>query len=247
MSIPRYRSWVRRYRNGRPISVQHRRWVRRVGVVAALAGLLAGATASPVQAHPHDESGFPPQFWGHCTPPSFVHIHTLDITSGSGFRDWLWGWEIKSVTPRFIKSEGRFSTNNTDSPQNVTFTSQESRTVSFTTTHQATNTVSRQFTFGLTIQTAFQLTRSVTTSTTTTLGVNVAATVPPRSTVQADYGVQVFDIGFIFRNYHRRPWDQPCRLQGEHGLQTVTVPTTDQGWQVSVIPASTPFGNSVYS
>jgi hypothetical protein len=229
------------------ITPLQRRRTRRSGV-AALAGLLAGLLVLVVpgqaQAHPHYGPGLDERFGTHCVLPSFNHIHILD----PGTSDWVWGYEIQFVNPRFIKSEGRFSTNNTDVPQSVTFTSQVSQTVSISTTHTATTQVQGRFFDGLLmVQDQFSISRTVTQSTTTALGVNVTATAPPRTTVQGDYGVHVYDIGFIFRVYHRFPANQPCRLQGQTGTNIITVPTNDQGWQVSTFPAAGRATESVFS
>jgi hypothetical protein len=209
-----------------------RRWLRWSGAVATLAGLLAGSAIvapTPAQAHPVLGREV------HCIPPSFIHAHALDPSG-----DWLWGWEFVSATPIVLKSEGRFVDNHTDFPQSVTFTSQESHTFTLSTTHSETRTQTTTIIEGLQRQQQIGVSQTVTDSTTTQIGISVTATAPPRTSVQGDYGVRAFRVGFVFRVYHRGggffDTQRPCVLQGQTGLLEMTVPTSDHGWATSNIP-----------
>lgn len=212
--------------------IERRRWPRWPGMAATVACLLVGSfavAATPAQAHPvlGRET--------HCIPPSFIHAHAID-SSGN----WLFGWEFVSATPTFLKSEGRFVDNNTNFPQSVTFTSQQSQTFTVSTTHSATQSMTATVVQGLSQQQGIGVSQTVTQSTTTQIGVSTTATAPPRTTVQGDYGVRAFRVGFVFRVYFRGNGyfgtPAPCVLQGQTGLLEMTVPTTDHGWLVTNIP-----------
>jgi hypothetical protein len=213
----------------------------RLGLAAVLAGLLAGSLAvvAPAGAHPHDEERpleFGNRRHNHCIPPSNIHNHALD----PGSADWLWGYEYVSANQRFIKSEGRSVANNTDVSQTVTFSSQTAQTHTVTTTHTETAKITKAFKI-LTVEATFQLSRAVTDTTTTTIGISTTVVVPPHTRVQADYGVYVYDVAFWFNVFFRRGAQsppQPCVRQGLSGHHLLTVPTRDQGWEVGFIPLS---------
>jgi hypothetical protein len=114
------------------------------------------------------------------------------------------------------------------------------RTVSTTLSLQ--ETVTRMFTNNVVgntnIQTQFGISRQLTVSTTTSIGVNATATAPPHSTVQGRYGINVYDFVVRFFVFYHKTWSQPgvqCVIQGQTGNGTLTNPTVDQGWQIQQV------------
>jgi hypothetical protein len=100
-------------------------------------------------------------------------------------------YTLISATPRFFPSERRSVTNNLDTPISTKFTTSQSTTFTQTVTI-GVNVKVKEF-LELTVSSAVTLTR------TTASGIEAAVTIPPHSTVTAEYGVDGFDTSY-------QPW-----------------------------------------
>ncbi|MGH3389305.1 MAG: hypothetical protein ACRDOO_10555 [Actinomadura sp.] len=197
--------------------------------------MLLALGATPASAHPHDnERPDDPFLPNHCTPPANIHVHTLD----PGSLDWLFGFDLRSATETFRKTEGQFFDNFTDQPINFEFTSTLSEMFSTTSSQSLSSSVTRTFVTGLSSQSAITLSSSTTFSRTIGSGVKVNTSIPPRTRAQVDFGSSVADIKYIFHVFHRFPAQLACVQQGVTGLQTMIVPMVDQGWRLSFVPLS---------
>ena len=204
-------------------SATHRRFrLRRTSVAAALAGLVAGLVTVVSPAPAHADIKWPP-----CWEFGTFRIHDPESLR------WLFVFTVRSATPTFLKSEGRFATNHTDREQTVQFTSSVTDTKTMATAVNFSAGTRRQIVQNVfEISASFGITRTVTESTATSIGVNVTITAPPRSTVQGDYGVRGYILDHDYAVYDRRT----CELQGHIPNATMTIPTTDQGWETRIIP-----------
>ncbi|MEN3615292.1 hypothetical protein AAH979_37920 [Plantactinospora sp. ZYX-F-223] len=161
-----------------------------------------------------------------------------------GARDWEWVpssperpvWESYDYlsfnsTPTFNVSDTRIAVNNLDTPASVTFTSQQSQTfsVSVSASMKASLLKKLELTVGSNVQ----------WSRTTAVGVSVTATVPPRSGIRGDYGVQAYDVTFEAQTWGRRTIQigyPPSRIYTceDLGVRTyhINAPTDLEGWRV---------------
>ncbi|GAA0905652.1 hypothetical protein [Virgisporangium aurantiacum] len=146
------------------------------------------------------------------------------------------GWSAKplsvaSSSPSFLTSESLIVANNLDTPVTATFTSTTSRT--FTVSATAGISIPNLFGF-LNVN----VSSTITSSTTTAIGVNAQATVPPHQRVIGDYGVDAYDV--YFNAYwviklHTSPggcwvWADTMGYEVLHA----TAPTNTQGWQLRI-------------
>jgi hypothetical protein len=151
----------------------------------------------------------------------------LGLTGWQGYR-----FTTLSATPKFLISDGRTLTNNTDLPVTYTIASSVSQTFSVSATA------------GITANAGSYLTASVSSnivmSRTTALGVTLSTTVPPRSTFIAEYGVDGFDVSYLVEAWstvyvgdNPPPTDVQwgCTEMGTFPQQTLA-PTHLEGWRL---------------
>ncbi|TDC86183.1 hypothetical protein E1193_00515 [Micromonospora sp. KC606] len=182
-------------------------------VVAAIASLLLAVLPGPAQAATTADSTVRP----HGIVPAHVKVYTL----------------ISSV-PTFNVAEGRSVINALDAPVTTTFTSNQSRTytVSTSTGHQASF-----FNF-LTVS----VSQNATLSRTTALGVSATTVMPPRTRVLAEYGIEAFDIVYDVQGYtclgsNCRTCPVNCNKNGGPTREARNVPTVIEGWRLTSTPA----------
>ncbi|HEV8556455.1 MAG TPA: hypothetical protein VGR06_08680 [Actinophytocola sp.] len=152
----------------------------------------------------------------------FPDNHTHDRVS-------LTFWVLQR-TPTFNPAARTFVDNRTDQPVMATFSLTDSATQS------RTFTISESQTTGITgsfINTSFN--RTVSTSTTDSITTSISITgsqvVPPHSRVNADFGVDAFNVTYNVAFWQRS--DHECWYHGSHDNVVANVPTTSQGWRFS--------------
>lgn len=152
---------------------------------------------------------------------------------GGGHRTVYESYDYLSFisTPTFNVSDRRIAVNELDTPNSVTFTSEQSQTWSIT--------VGASMEKSLTETLKLTVSADITHSRTTSIGVSVTATVPPRSTVLGEYGIQAFDVTFEARTYQKIiDFDGPTRQRCEDlGVSThhVNAPTDREGWRTRLL------------
>lgn len=124
-------------------------------------------------------------------------------------------------------TESRIVVNDLDVPVTATFSSQESHTFTIAVTSGVT--FSNLFGF-LNVN----VSSTITSSTTTQIGVTAGTTVPPHSAVIGDYGVNVYDVTFMGYVVIRRSiggcWVHESTMG--HEEQYTPAPTYIQGWRL---------------
>jgi hypothetical protein len=155
----------------------------------------------------------------------------VPVVSGGQF---LWyesyDFALVSSSPTFNVSDSRAAYNQLDTPVGVTFTSSQSRTYTISTSASMQAKLLSWLTA--------TVSRDITQSRTTQVGVSVSATVPPLSGVQADYGVQAYNVTYnvhTVRMYFLLSGTTSCSDLGT-ATQTVNAPTTVEGWRVYEVP-----------
>jgi hypothetical protein len=126
----------------------------------------------------------------------------------------------------FLVADSRLVVNSLDTPATASFTSTVSRTFG----------VSGSVGVGLPKLLPFltiNVSASITSSTTTAIGVTASAPVPPHSSVIAEYGALAYAVTYDTYLVLRRA-DQICYLPNNPvgSTFTVTAPTTLHGWRV---------------
>jgi hypothetical protein len=135
---------------------------------------------------------------------------------------------VVSAQPSFLTSESRVVVNELDTPVTATFTSQASRTF----TIAATAGVSFSGLFGFL---SANVSSTITSSTSTSLGVNAQAVVPPQARMFGDYGVDAYDVSFDAYKVLRRGTGGGCWVQAStmgYEVHSATAPTYIQGWRL---------------
>jgi len=141
----------------------------------------------------------------------------------------LWGLPeyVISANETFRVTESRIVVNDLDAPATATFSSQESHTFSVGATSG--------FTFNnLAGFLNINVSSTITSSTTTQIGVTASTTVAPHSAVIGDYGVNVYDVTFMGYLINRRSiggcWVHESTMG--HEEQFTPAPTFIQGWRL---------------
>lgn len=199
-----------------------RTWRTRIGLVAGLAGLLAGLAVVLTPAAASAGAIVP------C--PSGISewrkiFQYKSRTIWEGYR-----YTLHSSTPTFMVSDGRVLDNGTDNPISYQITSSVSQTFSVTQT------------VGIQTNPTSWLTASVSTqivaSRTTAIGVSITTTVPPRSRLIAEYGVEGYYVTYAMEawraeNYTRQPplTGDRCEEWGYYP-QSTYAPTLLEGWRL---------------
>jgi hypothetical protein len=137
---------------------------------------------------------------------------------------------ILQKTPTFNPAAQTFVDNRTDQPVMATFSLTDSRTQSktFTITESTSTGVTGSFfntTFNRTVS------QSTTDSITTTISITGSQVVPPHSRVNAEFGVDAFNVTYNVAFWQRS--DHECWYHGGRDNVTANVPTTSQGWRFS--------------
>jgi hypothetical protein len=135
---------------------------------------------------------------------------------------------VVQAQPSFLTSESRIVVNDLGTPITATFTSQTSRT--FTIAVSSGVSVSGLFGF-----LSANVSTTITSSTTTSIGVTAQATVPAHSQVIGDYGVNSYHVTFDAYKVLRRQniggcWVKESTMGFE--VEQATAPTNIQGWRV---------------
>jgi hypothetical protein len=143
------------------------------------------------------------------------------------------GWfaqplNVISSHPSFLTSESRVVVNDLDTPVTATFTSQTSRTFGISATAGVTFT-------GLFGFLNVNVSSTITSSTTTSIGVNAQGTVPPHNRMYGDYGVDAYDVEFTAYWVIKTHAPNACWVWADTmGYEVVhaTAPTYIQGWRL---------------
>jgi hypothetical protein len=141
----------------------------------------------------------------------------------------VWGLpeSIVSVNSTFEVADSRIVVNDLDTSAMATFTSQVSRTFTIAVTSGA----SFNNLFGFL---NLNVSNTITSSTTTQLGVSTTTTVPAHSAVIGDYGVEAFDVTFMGYEVNRRSiggcWVKESSMG--HEVEYTPAPTYIQGWRL---------------
>ena len=181
-------------------------------VVAAIASVLLAAVPGTAQAAPSDSIVRPSG-----VIPGHAKVYTL----------------ISSV-PAFNVADGRSVINTLDAPVTTTFTANQSRTFTVSTSAG----VEASFFMFLTASVSINATLSRTTA----LGVSTTTVVPPRTRVLAEYGIEAFDIVYDVQDYvclgsNCRTCPVKCTKNGGPTREARNVPTVIEGWRFTSTPA----------
>ena len=134
---------------------------------------------------------------------------------------------VISASENFEVTESRLVRNDTDFEVTASFSSEQSHTFSIAVTS------------GVTFNNLFgflnaNVSNTITSSTTTTIGVTAETTVPAHTTVIGDYGVDVFSVTFMGYVVIRRSiggcWVRQSTMG--HDQQFTPAPTYIQGWRI---------------
>jgi hypothetical protein len=143
---------------------------------------------------------------------------------------------VLSATKSFVPAFGKFFDNFQDVPQPVTYTATESRTT--TVTISVATTVDRAI-MEQKLTTKLQTTVStqIVQQRTTSFGVEIPATVPPRTRLLGEFGMEeyavTYQVDLYFQGY--RDGRLECvRLSSTQGA--TQAPTINEGWQFRTLP-----------
>jgi hypothetical protein len=207
------------------------RW-RRIAIALAVA--LAGGLTVAVPSGTASATTICLNYPGSSTTLRFPNPYTDPVT-GQQHRFWfpdghdhdeviLTFW-IHQSTPTFNVAAQTFVDNRTNDVQMGQFSTTQSRT--FTISETVSTGVSSGFmqtTFSRTVSNT--VTHSITTSTTIT----ASGPVPPHSRVNADFGVDAFNVTYDVAFWQ---WDDnKCWWHGTRTNVQANVPTTSQGWRL---------------
>ncbi|MFY1669389.1 hypothetical protein ACN27G_05445 [Plantactinospora sp. WMMB334] len=210
---------------GRAAGQGGRRWRARLGVLAALAGLLA---VPVVTVAPGVASA------GAIVPcPGTITSWKLISSSRAG-RVWEgYRYTLYSATPTFLVSDGQLLDNGTDSTVSYTITSRVSQTFSIQTTIGISATGQQDF---LTTNVSTQIVSTQVTE----RGVSIQVPVPPRTRLIAEYGVEAYQVSYAVEAWRAttRINEQPvtggrCEEWGYYP-QNSTAPTHIEGWRLRI-------------
>jgi hypothetical protein len=141
----------------------------------------------------------------------------------------VWGQpeSVVSASSTFQVADSRVVVNDLDTPVTATFTSQVSRTF----TIAVTSGVSFNNLAGFL---NINVSSTITSSTTTQIGVSTTATVPAHGSVIGDYGVEAYDVTFngyvVIRRSIGGCWVNANTMG--HSTEFTPAPTYIQGWRL---------------
>ncbi|WP_380824622.1 hypothetical protein [Sphaerisporangium rhizosphaerae] len=135
-----------------------------------------------------------------------------------------------SVTPQFLVSDGQLLDNGTDSPVRYTISSSRSQTFRVAATTGVTATPGPYLTANVSA--------TIEMSRTTSIGVNLETTVPPRTRLIAEYGVDGYNVDYAIEAWRVRKTDgktpvtgDQCEEWGWYPQHTIA-PTHLEGWRL---------------
>jgi hypothetical protein len=143
-------------------------------------------------------------------------------------------YTLISSVPAFNVADGRSVINTLDAPVTTTFTANQSRTFTVSTSAG----VQASFFMFLTVSVSVNATLSRTTA----LGVSTTTVVPPRTRVLAEYGIEAFDIVYDVQDYvclgsNCGTCPVKCTKNGGPTREARNVPTVIEGWRFTSTPA----------
>jgi hypothetical protein len=191
------------------------------GLVIGLAGLAPVANAKPAPPTTNSCSG---TGCGPC-PQNVTWTPFALNTMVIGY-----SFTIRSAVPTFFVSDARQVSNGLSSPIMVTVTSQQSRT------YQVTASVG--YTADLLSQLKLNVSVSIQISRTTSIGVNVQATVQPFSSILAEYGMHGYNVTYDATRWITSKDDlrrNVCLNSGTTTGLTTVGPTNVEGWRITQI------------
>lgn len=199
-----------------------RRWRARLGVVTSIAVLLS-ELLTPSAAYAGAVIPCPAGIteWRHIAQTGRPPVHIWE-----GYR-----FTTLSVTPQFLISDGRFLDNNTDLPISYTISSSVSKTYSVSVTTGVTANIGSYLTTN--VSSNIVMTRV------TAVGVSLTTTVPPRTRLIAEYGVEGYNVSYGVEAWRVRriksgtpaTGDQ-CEELGYYPQNTIA-PTHLEGWRLT--------------
>jgi hypothetical protein len=200
---------------------------QRLTVLGLLTGVMVGLFGvAPAAAQPESMAISP----NSCSGPGCGPCPQNVTWRQNGPFIFAYEYTIHSATPTFYVSDARQVSNGLDTPVTVTLTSLVSRTFSVTTTVG--------FAADLTTTLRTNVSVAIVQSTTTAIGVNVQATVPPFGAVLGEYGVHGYSVTYDATPYITTPDDFRNNVCGRsatrHGL-TTEAPTYIEGWRISAV------------
>ncbi|MFC4115153.1 hypothetical protein [Nonomuraea zeae] len=198
-----------------------RRRHSRLGAVASIALLLSGLL-TPTAAHAGQIVPCPASIteWRRV-----LQTGRPPVSIWEGYR-----FTTLSVTPQFLISDGRQLDNNTDLSVGYEIQSSVSRTHSVSATTGVTANVGTYLTAN--VSSTIEMSR------TTAIGVTLTVTVPPRTRLIAEYGVEGYNVSYAVEAWRVRrvgsgtpaPGDQ-CEEWGYYPQNTIA-PTHLEGWRL---------------
>jgi hypothetical protein len=197
-----------------------RRWRRRSAALGAVSVLAAGLA---VVAGPSSAAHAIP---GSVPCPTVYDVHYGDDRPG-GYGALIGAAKVISSSPGFLISDGRVVTNDLDIPVTVTFSSSVAKTFTTSITTKVTTETALIKLFKL------EVSVTITSTTTTQLGVSAQLVVAPHTTVIGEYGAFSFIVTFDAQYYTKYNTTSPptCFPQGGLVRETVVVPTVAEGWR----------------
>jgi hypothetical protein len=186
----------------------------------ALVALAAGLIAPPLGAGPAQAGGsqvssvtWDCPFGGPRPPIDPNSLYYVDI------------YTLVSSTQTFLVADSRIVVNTLDTAASATFTSSQSRTFTIQFTVGTAARVSEMLTVNLSA--------TVVSSQTTSIGVNATATVPPHSSLLGEYGVVGFDVTYDVNRYQVSANVFCKKISTTRG--TASAPTTTEGWRIRTV------------
>jgi hypothetical protein len=205
-----------------------RGWTR-LGAFTALAGLLA-ALAVTVAPSPANAGAIV------SCPNGITEWRIAEATRTGQVRWEGYRYTLVSTTPRFAVSDGHVLDNSgTDIPVDYTISSERSQTYTVSVAVGVQSKPEETLKFLTT-----NVNVSVVSSVTTKLGVSFKLTVPARTRLTAEYGVEVYDVSYYveawrssFRSRNLPPPSpgERCEEWGYYPQSTVA-PTVYQTWRL---------------
>jgi hypothetical protein len=189
--------------------------IRRAIMVVGFAVAMTGATAATAPTAASADTA--------------IEVVQIPCPSWVPWQVGVWGMPeyVISANETFQTTESRIAVNDLDYSITVTFSSQETHTF----TIAVTSGVSFSNLLGFLNA---NVSTTITSTTTTQIGVSTTATVPAHSSVIGDYGVNVYDVTFMGYVVMRRSiggcWVKKSTMG--HDEQYTPAPTYIQGWRL---------------
>lgn len=136
------------------------------------------------------------------------------------------GYTLISAIPTFNVSDARSVDNGLDSPISATFKSEQSRTYTITTSAGTTASLMGFLTANVSA--------TITQSRTTAIGVSSTVTVPARSRVLGEYGVDAYIVTYDVQSYGTLD-GKKCNDNGSPVRETRNAPTIIETWRFRLI------------